>query len=177
MGGEDAVRLTFLSVRHILSSQSSTLGGCSGRKTKSAPVLHRTHRTGGVRVSQSQRCEPNDCTHETPARRASHPQCRPITSTTNAREWDEAVDEIESTDSQIRWSAVRPPTVKSVIAMSLLGDGIADGNLESVSRPTRSEWDRRADVLDGSDDSDNVEVGVVGRLVLRDLAWEGRGWG
>ena len=55
-----------------------------------------------------------------PARRASQPQCRPMTSMTNAREWDEAVEEMESIDSQIRCSAVKAPMVRSVIDMSLL---------------------------------------------------------
>jgi len=43
-----------------------------------------------------------------------------MTSMTNAREWDEAVEEMESIDSQIRCKAVRAPIVKSVIDMSLL---------------------------------------------------------
>ncbi len=55
-----------------------------------------------------------------PASRASQPQCRPITSMTKAREWEEAVEEIESIASQIRCKAVRAPMVKSVIDMSLL---------------------------------------------------------
>ena len=62
---------------HISLSQSSVLGGLSGMKIKSAPVA-------------------------IPARRASQPQCRPMTSMTKAREWDEAVEEIESIDSHIR---------------------------------------------------------------------------
>jgi hypothetical protein len=55
-----------------------------------------------------------------PARRASQPQCRPMTSMTNAREWEEAVEEMESIDSQILCRAVKAPIVKSVIDMSLL---------------------------------------------------------
>jgi hypothetical protein len=87
--------LTDLSRSHISDSQSSVFGGDSGMKTKSAPVA-------------------------IPARRASQPQCLPMTSMTKAREWDEAVEEIESMASQIRWSAVRAPIVRSVIDMSLL---------------------------------------------------------
>lgn len=56
----------------------------------------------------------------TPAMRASQPQCRPMTSMTKAREWEDAVEPIESTDSQMRWRAVTAPIVKSVIDMSLL---------------------------------------------------------
>jgi hypothetical protein len=55
-----------------------------------------------------------------PAKRASQPQCRPMTSMTNAREWEEAVEEMESIDSQILCRAVKAPIVKSVIDMSLL---------------------------------------------------------
>jgi hypothetical protein len=55
-----------------------------------------------------------------PAKRASQPQCRPMTSMTNALEWEEAVDEMESIDSQILCRAVKAPMVKSVIDMSLL---------------------------------------------------------
>ena len=55
-----------------------------------------------------------------PASKASQPQCRPMTSITKARECEEAVEEIESTDSHIRCRAVKAPMVRSVIAMSLL---------------------------------------------------------
>ena len=80
---------------HISDSQSSEAGGFSGIKIKSAPVA-------------------------IPASKASQPQCRPMTSMTNAREWDEAVEEMESIDSQIRCRAVKAPMVRSVIDMSLL---------------------------------------------------------
>lgn len=43
------------------------------------------------------------------AMRASQPQLRPMTSMTNARECDDAVDEMLSTASQMRWSALVAP--------------------------------------------------------------------
>jgi len=58
-------------------------------------------------------------THLMAAMTASQPQCLPMTSTTNARECEEAVEEILSTASQIRCKAVAAPIVKSVPAMSL----------------------------------------------------------
>lgn len=78
---------------HISSLQLSSLG-FSGIKMKSAPVA-------------------------TPAIRASHPQCRPMTSTTKAREWDEAVASIRSTALQILCSAEWQPMVESVPERSL----------------------------------------------------------
>lgn len=57
-----------------------------------------------------------------PAMSASHPQCLPMTSTTKAREWLDAVELIASTASQIRCSAVDAPMVMSVVAMSLSMD-------------------------------------------------------
>lgn len=55
----------------------------------------------------------------TPAIKASQPQWRPMTSTTKAREWENAVELMLSMASQIRWSAVEAPIVRSVILMSL----------------------------------------------------------
>lgn len=57
--------------------------------------------------------------HLAPAMSASHPQWRPMTSTTNARECDTAVELMLSIDSQMRCSAVTAPIVRSVIDMSL----------------------------------------------------------
>lgn len=90
-----------------------------------------------------------------------------MTSTTNAREWLDAVDEIESTDSQIRCSAVRPPMVRSVMAMSLLRF-----NRKGKRRQERERADvcSEADSLDGTDETDNVEVSVRGGLEVRDPA-------
>ena len=54
-----------------------------------------------------------------PASRASQPQWRPITSTTKARECENAVELILSMASQIRCRAVGAPMVRSVMDMSL----------------------------------------------------------
>jgi hypothetical protein len=51
---------------------------------------------------------------------------------TNAREWEEAVEEMESIDSQILCRAVKAPIVKSVIDMSLLS--LAPFTLEERGR-------------------------------------------
>lgn len=58
-------------------------------------------------------------THAIPAMTASQPQCLPMTSTTKARECEDAVEEILSTLSQIRCNAVAAPIVRSVPARSL----------------------------------------------------------
>jgi hypothetical protein len=119
---------------HIALSQSSSAGGSSGIKTKSAPVLHGA-RTEDQRPERSRARERR--TDLTPARSASQPQWRPITSTTKARECDEAVDEIESIDSQMRWSAVRPPIVRSVMAMSLLSGEESVGNDQQTGEASK----------------------------------------
>ena len=96
-----------------------------------------------------------------PARRASQPQCRPMTSMTKAREWDEAVEEMESIDSQIRCKAVKAPMVRSVIDMSLL-------KVSYVTHCTTEEGDI---LLDGSDETNNVEVLVGVFLLVIDSAY------
>ena len=76
--------------------------------------------TFAVSIDKPRRSCARPETHAIPANKASQPQCLPMTSTTKAREWELAVDEIESTASQILCRAVNPPMVKSVMAMSLL---------------------------------------------------------
>jgi hypothetical protein len=96
---------------HISSSHGSPSGGRSGMKMKSAPPLSKLRETcvchNGIRI------------YLTPARRASHPQCLPITSRTKAREWDAAVELILSIASHILCNAVGAPIVRSVMDMSL----------------------------------------------------------
>ena len=58
-------------------------------------------------------------THATPAKTASQPQSRPMTSTTKAREWLYAVELMLSIASQMRCNAVGAPMVRSVNDMSL----------------------------------------------------------
>ncbi len=53
--------------------------------------------------------------------------------------------------SQIRWRAVKAPIVRSVMAMSLLG--VSVGYLETS--------------LDGSHESNNVEMLEIGFLIIR----------
>jgi hypothetical protein len=93
-----------------------------------------------------------------PAKRASQPQCRPMTSMTKAREWEEAVDEMESMDSQIRCRAVKAPIVRSVIAMSLL----------DISYILSKSF--RYCSLDRTNETDDVQVLIGVLLLVRDSA-------
>ena len=69
-----------------------------------------------------------------PAMSASHPQFRPITSTTNARLCEEAVLDIASRASHMRSKAVEEPIVKSVLVKSL--------SIEPT-RPTMCNWQNK----------------------------------
>src|SRR5882762_11778709 len=97
---------------HMSSSHGLPLGGHSGMKMKSAPALLTTDEVG-----LTQRIDIRN--YLTPARRASHPQCLPITSKTKARECEAAVELILSMASHILCNAVGAPIVRSVMDISL----------------------------------------------------------
>ena len=61
-------------------------------------------------------------TYATPAIKASHPQCLPITSSTKALLWEAAVEFMLSIASQILCNAVGAPIVRSVMDISLSMD-------------------------------------------------------
>lgn len=72
---------------------------------------------------------------------------------TKARECEDAVDEMESTASQMRCNAVSAPMVRSVIDMSLLS--LSDFNKHHL--------------LDRTDETNDVEVLECVELIVVDL--------
>ena len=97
--------LPVIRLRRAFRDENVICAGTVGAQWRwSAPTSPST----GVRIA-----------HAMPAMTASQPQCRPMTSMTKARECEEAVEEMLSTASQMRWSAVAAPIVKSVPAISL----------------------------------------------------------
>jgi hypothetical protein len=101
-----------------------------------------------------------------------------MTSTTKARECELAVDEMESTASQILCRAVNPPMVKSVMAMSLLQEAQMQKIVSYHDRPQQHDDHDR--ILDRPNEPDNVQMrkrlglNLGDPLVLEQLADERR---